>query len=139
MAAKIKVLNLPHGYQTIISNGVHSIVGDEPTDINGTNLGLSPSELLLSAIAMCKVATIRYEAHKKGWDLQDVKAELSLEFSKSENRIFSSKVIAKVDIQGNISPEQKEQLIRRVEKCHIEKLIAGEWQTEISAVNQLSI
>ena len=139
MAAKINVLNLPHGYQTIVSNGIHSIVGDEPKDIKGTDLGLSPSELLLGAIAMCKVATIRYEAHKKGFNLQDVKAELTLDFTKDENRNFSSKVIAKIDIQGNISMEQKLDLLKRVENCHIERLIAGHWQTEILAVDQLAV
>lgn len=139
MAAKINVLNIPHGYQTIISNGVHSIVGDEPTDIKGTFLGLSPSELLIGAIAMCKVATIRYEAHKKGWELKDIKAELTQEVTRGENRSFSTKVIAKIDIQGEISPEQKQELIKRVENCHIERLIAGHWNTEISAVDNLPI
>ena len=59
MATVIKIKNLQEGYQSIITNGTHSIVGDEPVKSKGTDLGLSPSELVLSGLAMCKVATVR--------------------------------------------------------------------------------
>ncbi len=65
MATTIKIKNLPEGYQSIITNGTHTIVGDEPVKSNGTDLGLSPSELVLSGLAMCKVATVRFIARKK--------------------------------------------------------------------------
>ena len=42
MATTIKVKNLPTGYQTIISNGKHSLIGDEPVSSKGTDLGFSP-------------------------------------------------------------------------------------------------
>ncbi len=53
MPTKIKIKNIPTGYQSIISNGKHSIVGDEPIPSKGTDLGLSPTELLLAGISMC--------------------------------------------------------------------------------------
>lgn len=65
MATKINIKNLPTGYQSIISNGKHTIVGDEPTNSRGTDLGLSPAELVLAGLAMCKVATVRFIARKK--------------------------------------------------------------------------
>ena len=66
MATNIKLKNLPIGYQTIISNGRHSIIGDEPINSKGTDLGFSPTDLILSSIAMCKVATVRFIARRNG-------------------------------------------------------------------------
>ena len=79
MATTISIKNLPEGYQSIITNGKHTIVGDEPLQSKGTDLGLSPSELVLSGLAMCKVATIRFIARKNDWNIGEVKAELSQE------------------------------------------------------------
>ena len=53
MATEIKIKNLPTGYQSIITNGTHTIIGDEPVKSKGTDLGLMPTELLLSNIGMC--------------------------------------------------------------------------------------
>lgn len=58
----IKVKNLPEGFQTLITNGKHTIVGDAPS---ATDLGLSPVELVLSGLAMCKAATARHVARQK--------------------------------------------------------------------------
>lgn len=30
MATQIKIKNIPEGYQSIITNGRHSLIGDEP-------------------------------------------------------------------------------------------------------------
>ena len=77
MATTIKIKNLPYGYQSFITNGKHSIIGDEPIKSKGTDLGMSPSELVLSGLALCKVATVRYIARKNGWEIGDVHAELT--------------------------------------------------------------
>jgi len=60
MATVIRAKNLGERYQTILSNGRHSIIGDEPIASSGTDLGMGPSELLLSGLALCKVATVRF-------------------------------------------------------------------------------
>nr|WP_260393616.1 hypothetical protein [Ornithobacterium rhinotracheale] len=75
--ATIKIKNLPEGYQSIITNGKHTVIGDEPVKSKGTDLGMAPTEFLLGGIAMCKVATVRYVARLKNWEIGDVTAELS--------------------------------------------------------------
>ena len=52
MATEINIKNIPTGYQSIISNGRHSILGDEPINSKGTDLGFSPVDLILAAISM---------------------------------------------------------------------------------------
>ena len=75
MSVKINIKNIPVGYQSIISNGKHSILGDEPLEVKGTDLGFSPVDLLLAGISMCKVATVRNVARRKGWNVGNVDAE----------------------------------------------------------------
>ena len=84
MAANIRIKNLPEGYQSIITNGKHSIIGDEPIASKGTDLGLSPTELVLSGLALCKAATIRYIARKNGWRIGNMETTL-LQKIKNDN------------------------------------------------------
>ncbi|MEL6866360.1 MAG: OsmC family protein, partial [Bacteroidota bacterium] len=92
MATNIKIKNIPTGYQSIITNGRHSIVGDEPIKSKGTDLGLAPTELVLAGIAMCKVATVRNVARRKGWEIGDVDAELSQTVKRGEGRKLKTTV-----------------------------------------------
>ena len=129
MATVIKIKNLSEGYQSIISNGRHAIVGDEPVKSKGTDLGLSPSELVLSGLAMCKVATVRYIARKNNWEIGEVIAELSQEI-KRESVGLKTNVKVAIHIEGNISQEQKDELLKQANACYIHRQIMGEWDIE---------
>lgn len=129
MATVIKIKNLQEGYQSIITNGTHSIVGDEPVKSKGTDLGLSPSELVLSGLAMCKVATVRYIARQKGWEIGEVKAELSQEVKRETDGLKTNIKIG-IQIEGNITQEQKDELLKQADACYIHRQIMGEWNIE---------
>ena len=129
MATVIKIKNLQEGYQSIITNGTHSIVGDEPVKSKGTDLGLSPSELVLSGLAMCKVATVRYIARQKGWVIGEVKAELSQEVKRDSDGLKTTIQVA-INSEGNISQVQKDELLKQANACYIHRQIMGEWNIE---------
>lgn len=129
MATVIKIKNLPEGYQSIITNGVHTIVGDEPVKSKGTDLGLSPSELVLSGLAMCKVSTVRFIARKNNWVIGEVKAELSQEVKRETDGLKTNVKVA-IQIEGDITQEQKEELLKQVNACYIHRQIMGEWNIE---------
>lgn len=129
MATLIKIKNLSEGFQSIITNGTHTIVGDEPIKSKGTDLGLSPSELVLSGLAMCKVATVRYIARQKGWIIGEVKAELSQEV-KRESTGLQTNIKVAIHIEGDITQEQKEELLKQANACYIHRQIMGEWNIE---------
>lgn len=57
----------------------HQWYSDEPIDEGGADVGPRPTELLLSAIASCKLITIKMYADRKGWILDDVKIDLTLD------------------------------------------------------------
>lgn len=129
MATVIKIKNLPEGYQSIITNGTHTIVGDEPVKSKGTDLGLSPSELMLSGLAMCKVATVRFIARKNNWEIGEVRAELSQEV-KRDNSGLKTNIKVAIYIEGDISQEQKDELLKQANACYIHRQIMGEWDIE---------
>lgn len=130
MATEIKIKNLPTGYQSIITNGKHTIIGDEPIKSKGTDLGLDPAELVLSGLAMCKVATVRYIARAKGWEIRDVDAELSQVVKRNKDRTLSTKVQVAIKIEGDITEEQKQELLKQADACYIHRMIKGEWDIE---------
>jgi len=125
--ANIKIKNVPEGYQSIITNGKHTIVGDEPINSKGTDLGLAPTELVLAGLGMCKVATVRYIARKKGWEIRDVHAELSQEVKRGENRSLHTTVNVALHIEGDITDEQRDELLDEADKCYIHRMIEGSW------------
>lgn len=129
MATQIKVKNLPEGYQSIITNGKQTIIGDEPISSKGTDLGFSPSDLVLSGLALCKVATVRYIARQKSWDIGNVYAELSQEVlrEKSGLRTF---IKVNMTIEGDLTDTQRSALLQQADTCYIHRQLFGEWNIE---------
>lgn len=132
MATEIKIKNLPTGYQSIISNGRHSIVGDEPIKSKGTDLGFSPTDLILSSLAMCKVATVRYVARRNGWEdlIRDVDAELSMLVKRGKGGALTTKVKVALKIEGDITEEQRQELVKQADSCYVHRMIEGDWEIE---------
>ncbi len=130
MGKKINIKNLPTGYQSLITNGRHAIVGDEPTSSTGTDLGFSPEDLILSSIAMCKVATVRYIARKNKWEIGEVDGEFELKVKRGEGGKLTSNVTAKIKIEGDLTAEQKTELLKQADACYVHRMIEGEWDIE---------
>jgi putative redox protein len=130
MGKKINIKNLPTGYQSVITNGRHAIVGDEPVASAGTDLGFSPEDLILSSIAMCKLATVRYIARKNKWEIGEVDGEFELNVKRGEAGKLSSHVTAKIKIEGNLTAEQKTELLKQADACYVHRMIEGEWNIE---------
>jgi len=128
MTTKIKIKNIPTGYQTFISNGRHGVLGDEPIGVKGTDLGFSPVEFLLAGVSMCKVATVRNVARRKGWKLGYVDAELSQTVTKQENGSLKTRVESAISIQGKITDEQRAYLIKEADNCYVTRIVRGEWE-----------
>lgn len=129
MATKIKIKNLAEGYQSIITNGKHTIVGDEPIASKGTDLGLSPTELVLSGLAMCKVATVRFIARKNGWNIGEVNAYLEQEVKRQPNGM-NTNVKIKLSIDGDLTEDQINELIKQADNCYVHRMLNGEWDIE---------
>lgn len=127
MGKKISIKNIPTGYQSFISNGKHSVLGDEPETSKGTDLGFSPEDFILSSLAMCKVATVRYIARKNNWQIRDVDGTLELNVKRGEGGKLSTHVSVSIQIEGDITEEQKAELLKQADSCYIHRMIEGDW------------
>lgn len=130
MGKKINIKNLPTGYQSLITNGRHAIVGDEPVNSSGTDLGFSPEDLILSSLAMCKVATVRYIARKNNWKIDDIDGEFELNVKRGEAGKLSTYVTSKIKIEGDLTEIQKSELLKQADACYVHRMIDGEWNIE---------
>lgn len=134
MATTIKIKNIPTGYQSIISNGKHTIIGDEPIRSKGTDLGMSPTELLLAGISMCKVATIRNVARRNQIEIGQVDAELNQVVKRNHDGRFTTEVHSAIKIEGNITDEQRAMLIKEADNCYVTRVVKGDWVFHESSV-----
>jgi len=132
MATKINIKNIPTGYQTFISNGRHAIVGDEPIKSKGTDLGMSPPELLLAAISMCKVATVRNVARRNNIEIGNVDATLEQKVRRNADGSFRTEVASAIKIEGDITEEQRAMLIKEADNCYVTRLVKGDWDIKDS-------
>lgn len=127
MATNIKIKGLPVGYQSIISNGRHAIVGDEPITGKGTDQGFSPEDLILAALASCKVNTVRFVARKKGWEIRDIDAQLEMKVTRNPDRSLAMKVQVAIKIEGDLTDEQRAELLHEADNCYIHRMVKGDW------------
>lgn len=118
-------LDLENHFTTQISNGKHSILADEPKSAGGDDLGFSPFELLQAALGACTNMTLKLYAERKKWDLKEVYTHLSFVKDTVDNLRIET-ITKKIELEGNLTEEQKERLIEIAAKCPVNKtLLAG--------------
>lgn len=122
MSTNIKAAIQKNHYKTTLSNGRNELIADEPTDIGGTDLGFSPSELLCSALAACTCATLRMYADRKGWALEDVQVSIDYERDNEQNTTLLKRHITLI---GDLSADEKTRLLGIANKCPIHKVLTN--------------
>lgn len=106
----------------ITSPSGNVLIADEPIDMGGKNSGFSPKELLASALAACTSGTVKMYADRKGWDLQEVKIDVDLEFIKENNK---TEIIKKIELIGNLDEAQRNRLLAIANVCPVHKILSN--------------
>ncbi|HLK27895.1 MAG TPA: OsmC family protein [Puia sp.] len=109
-------------FKTILSNGKHELIGDEPATNGGSDLGFSPSELLCSALATCTCVTLRMYADRKEWKLKEVKAHIT--FTRNTEKNISN-IKREIELIGDLTNEQRERLLSIANQCFIHKTLTN--------------
>lgn len=107
-------------YQTIASSGEHSIIVDEPAELNGSDTGMSPFGLLLSSLGSCTIITLRMYIDRKMWVVDEISIELEA-FAVEDGHLIQSKL----DFKGDLTTEQISRLLTIANSCPIHKVLAG--------------
>lgn len=108
-------------YKTILASSTNSIVADEPKDNGGEDLGLSPSELLASALGACTCITLRMYADRKNWDLDSI--EVSVIFTRDPEKNESA-LKRDITLIGSLTKEEKQRLLHIANHCFIHKTLS---------------
>ncbi|RUL78980.1 OsmC family protein [Dyella choica] len=76
--AKASIVSTGTNYKHHIRTGPFELVTDEPVTRGGQGEGPAPYDYYLAALASCTAITLRMYAEKKGWELGEFRADLSL-------------------------------------------------------------
>jgi putative redox protein len=114
-------------FAVAISVSGHGLVGDEPVDAGGGNLGPSPYDLLTAALAECTCMTVRWYALQQKWPLEHVEVTLTHrkggEGATSPRQDVFSKTIR---LKGaNLTPQQRSKLLEIGAKCPVQRTLEG--------------
>lgn len=110
----------------------HSIVIDEPREVGGDDAGMSPYEVLLSALGSCVAITVRLYARRKGWPLDDIRVTLShdkvhaTDCERCETEEGMLDVIRKrVELKGDLTADQVARLKEIAGRCPVHRTLTG--------------
>lgn len=116
-------------YRTELTTNTNTIIADEPEDTGGKGVGFSPKELLAASLGSCKAITIKMYANRKGWLLKEAVVTVNFQQNIETN---TSYLEARIELEGDLSEEQKERLFTIAKKCPVHKLL--ESSMEITTV-----
>lgn len=102
----------------------HVVHGDEPIENGGKDAGPTPTELVLSGLAACTVSTLRMYADRKGWDVDQIEVDLSIDISKTDTE-QSARIKSVIAITGEITEDQKMRMLDIARKCPVHKLLTN--------------
>jgi putative redox protein len=95
----------------------------------GEGSGPSPHDLYDAALGACKALTVLWYAKKKGMAVENI--EVSVGRDASAERSGTYRLNAELTVTGNLTDEQRAELLRVAGKCPIHKLMT-EVTTEIT-------
>lgn len=121
------------GFTTDIRTENHSITADEPLSLGGGDFGLSPYDLLLSALGACTAMTMRIYADRKGWPIEEIIVNLSHEKLNAADcpdctttSGFIDKIEKEIEIKADLDSEQKQRLLEIADRCPVHRTLHHE-------------
>jgi|SRR5690606_28961672 putative redox protein len=124
MARDISVKIGKDRYKTEIHVDQHVVLSDEPEDVGGTDLGPSPTELLMSSLGTCKAITVRMYADRKQWALDGVDIHVSIGAQEGELQ-KTTFIKCHIRLYGDLDEMQKKRLFQIAEKCPVHKILSN--------------
>lgn len=122
------VVHAQSGYKFLnkINVGSHQLFIDEPTEVGGNNLGMTPYQYILAALGGCTSMTMKLYAAHKGVEYEDIQVEL-VHSKIDKNGTKVDHILKKINVTGkNLTDEQKQRLHEIAEKCPVNRTLKSE-------------
>ncbi|WP_311947490.1 OsmC family protein [Mucilaginibacter terrae] len=116
-------------YQTIATSGNHAVVADEPSDLGGTDTGMTPFGLLLASLGSCTAITLRMYIDRKMWIVDEINVDLEI-FAMPDGNLIETRI----HFKGELIDEQVERLLDIAKKCPVHKLLTGNIMIETKII-----
>lgn len=115
-------------FLTTVDSRTHALHVDEPIPLGGTDLGMTPYELLLASLSSCMALTMRMYANRKEWPLEGAFVQLRTAPSRDPDREVRiagarsvSRIERRIELTGALTPEQRARLIEIADRCPIKR------------------
>jgi putative redox protein len=105
-------------------------LSDADASNGGQDTGPTPHEYLGAALAACTSMTLRMYAGRKSMNLENAIVTVDIERA-NDVEVFTRDI----QLQGNLSVEEKNRLIEIANKCPIHKALAGDIQIKTQLVS----
>ena len=115
--------------QKLTAGDLH-FLSDAEVSKGGSGTGPSPHEYLGAALAACTSMTLKMYAGRKEMKLDNAIVTVDIE-RHDDVETFSREI----QLEGNLSAEEKERLLEIANKCPIHKALAGQIQIKTQLVN----
>jgi putative redox protein len=133
LAAKIVTIRVVRDQRAPMRHEIHigsnSFASDLSVEEGGDGSGPNPHDLYDAALGSCTALTVLWYAKHKKIPVDGI--EVSVERDASQERAGTYRLSAALKLTGNLTPAQREELLRAARKCPIHKLMT-EVTTEIS-------
>lgn len=107
-----------------ISDGKHTFYADTPVEGGGSDSYRRPGDILAGAYAACVNITTRMVLDRENLPYEEVKVYVDIDRSDLDNL----KIYTRTDIISDISEEKKQEVINRVKRCPVCRMLAAEKQ-----------
>lgn len=101
----------------------HALVVDGTLDEGGDDAGPNPHDLYDAALGACKALTVLWYARRKGIPVSDVRTVI--ERDASAERAGTYRLAARLQIAGELSDDQLQELQAVAYKCPVHKLMTS--------------
>jgi len=99
----------------------HRFTVDELPAQGGEDAGPTPHDLYDAALAACKAETVLWYANRKAIPVEDIAVSVERDDSAERQGIYRLRVT--LNISGNLTDAQRQELLAVADKCPVHKLM----------------
>ena len=111
-------------YRTEVRASGHTVVADEPVAVGGKDEGMNPNEFLLASLGTCTAMTLRMYADRKGWSVDNICVELSMDIVKG-NEQQTTYIKRHIRIDGIIDHDQRQRMLQIADSCPLHRVMTN--------------